>query len=139
MFIGGWLTLCQMLGPPGVGENRKSCLYGAIQVIKNPPGRELPWCFREDWLRLHILDTGGPGSIPGWGGRSHVVVQLLSGVQLFANPWTVAHQTPLSIISWSLLKLMSIVLMMPSNHLILCPTPSSKGSCMTLLGPGTAK
>ena len=61
-------------------------------------------------------------------------------VRLFATPWTIAHQSPLSfIISWSLLRLMSIVLMMPSNHLILCPTPSSKGSCMPLLGPGTAK
>ena len=36
-------------------------------------------------------------------------------------PWTVAHQSSLSFtISWSLLKLMSIELMMPSNHLILC-------------------
>ena len=46
-------------------------------------------------------------------------VQLLSCVQLFATPWT--HQASLSItISWSLLKLMSIELVMPSNHLILC-------------------
>ena len=50
-----------------------------------------------------------------------VVVQLLSHVQLFAAPWTAAHQASLSItISWSLLKLMSIELVMPSNHLILC-------------------
>ena len=49
------------------------------------------------------------------------VVQLLSHVQLFANPWTVTHQASLSITnSWSLLKLMSIESMMPSNHLILC-------------------
>ena len=48
-------------------------------------------------------------------------VQLLSRVRLFATSWTVAHQASLSIInSWSLLKLMSIKLMMPSNHLILC-------------------
>ena len=40
---------------------------------------------------------------------------------LFATPWTVAHQAPLSpTISWSLLKHMSIELVMPSNHLILC-------------------
>ena len=50
-----------------------------------------------------------------------LVVQLLSCVQLFATPWTAAHQASLSItISWSLLKLMSIELVMPSNHLILC-------------------
>ena len=48
-------------------------------------------------------------------------VQSLSCVQLFATPWTVAHQAFLSITnSWSLLKLMSIALVMPSNHLILC-------------------
>ena len=44
-----------------------------------------------------------------------------SQVRLFATPWTVAHQASLSITnSWSLLKLMSIELVMPSNHLILC-------------------
>ena len=42
-------------------------------------------------------------------------------VQLFATPWTAALQVSLSIAnSWSLLKLMSIELVMPSNHLILC-------------------
>ena len=51
----------------------------------------------------------------------HVVVHSLSCVQLFVTLWTVARQTSLSFaISWSLLKLMSIELMMPSNHLILC-------------------
>ena len=50
-----------------------------------------------------------------------VVVQSLSCVQLFATPWTVAHQASLSFtISQSLLKLRSIELVMPSNHLILC-------------------
>ena len=48
-------------------------------------------------------------------------VQSLSRVQLFATPWTAAHQASLSITnSWSLLKLMPIELVMPSNHLILC-------------------
>ena len=47
-------------------------------------------------------------------------VQLLSRVRLFATPWTSAHQAFLPITnSWSLLKLMSIELVMPSNHLIL--------------------
>ena len=45
----------------------------------------------------------------------------LSCVQLFVTPWTAAHQASLSITnSWSLPKLMSIELVMPSNHLILC-------------------
>ena len=48
-------------------------------------------------------------------------VQLLSYVRLFATPWTAAHQASLSITnSQSLVKLMSIESVMPSNHLILC-------------------
>ena len=60
-------------------------------------------------------------------------VQSLSRVWLFATPWIAARQAPLSITnSHSLLKLMSIELVMPSSHLILCrpllllpPIPSS--------------
>ena len=48
-------------------------------------------------------------------------VQFLSHVWLFATPWTAARQASLSITnSQSLLKLMSIESVMPSNHLILC-------------------
>ena len=48
-------------------------------------------------------------------------IQPLSYVRLFATPWTAAHQASLSITnSWSLLKLMPIESVMPSNHLILC-------------------
>ena len=50
-----------------------------------------------------------------------VAVQLLSCVQLFETPRTAAHQASLSVtISWGLLKLVSIELVIPSNHLILC-------------------
>ena len=49
------------------------------------------------------------------------VVQLLSGVQLFVAPSTAAHQASLSFtIFWSLLRLLLIESVMPSNHLILC-------------------
>ena len=49
------------------------------------------------------------------------VVQLLSHVQFFAIPWTTAYQASLSVtISQSLLKLMSIELVMSFNHFILC-------------------
>ena len=49
------------------------------------------------------------------------VVPSLSRVQLFATPWTGAHQASLSITnSQSLLKLISIESVMPSNHLIVC-------------------
>ena len=50
-----------------------------------------------------------------------VDVQLLSCVQFFVTSWTVTHQAPLSsIISQRLLKIMSIELVMSSNHLIHC-------------------
>ena len=48
-------------------------------------------------------------------------VQLFSHVRLFVTPWTAAHQTSLSITNtWSSLRLISIMSVMPSNHLILC-------------------
>ena len=59
-----------------------------------------------------------------------IVVQSLSCVLLFVTPWTAACQASLSFtISWSLLRLMSIELVMPFNHLILC--------CLLLLPPST--
>ena len=52
-----------------------------------------------------------------------VFVQLLSHVWLFVTPWTAAHLASLFFtVSRSLLKLMSIESVMPSNHLILCCT-----------------
>ena len=53
--------------------------------------------------------------------KSSVAVQSLCHVQLFVTPWTAACQASLSITnSWSLLRLMSIESVMPSNHLTLC-------------------
>ena len=50
--------------------------------------------------------------------------QLLSCVQLFATPWTAAFQASLSITnSWNVLKLVSIQLLMPSNHITLYYPP----------------
>ena len=55
------------------------------------------------------------------GGAMFISVQSLSPVRLFATLWTEALQASLSITnSWSLLKLMSVKLMMTCNHLILC-------------------
>ena len=79
-----------------------SCLY------KGAPIKAL----RAVWRRL-----------PGWhhSGCIFVVVQLWSCAQLFAIPWTAAYQASLLFtISRSLLKLMSIESVMPSNHLIFC-------------------
>ena len=74
-------------------------------------------------LQVDSLSTEPPGkplkpiSTP----NAVFVVQLLSRVQLFVTPWTAARQASLSsTISWSLLKLMPIESVKPSNHLILC-------------------
>ena len=77
------------------------------------------WC----WRRLSRVPWSARRSNQ-WilkGISSGSSVQPLSHVQVFATPWTAAHQASLSITnSQSLLKLMSIELVMPSNHLILC-------------------
>ena len=63
------------------------------------------------YIQTWVLDSSNP----------RVVVQLLSRVRLFATPWAAARQASLSFtISWSLLKLMAIESVMPSNHLLLC-------------------
>ena len=63
---------------------------------------------RHNWVLITVLKH--PASI-----------QLLSCVWLFVTPWSVARQTFLSITnSWSLLKVLFIESVMPSNHLILC-------------------
>ena len=66
-------------------------------------------------VQLRFLFSCVPGTLE--------YTQLLSCVQLFETPWTAACQVSLSrTISQSLLKVMSIVLVMPSSHLILwCP------------------
>ena len=53
--------------------------------------------------------------------RRQRIIQLISRVRLFTAPWTTARQASLSFtISRSLLKLISIMWVMPPNHLILC-------------------
>ena len=51
----------------------------------------------------------------------HLQFSLVQSCPTFETPWTAARQASMSITnSWSLLKLMAIELVMPSNHLILC-------------------
>ena len=67
------------------------------------------------WILYQLHHLGSPGL---WVISS---VQSLSCVRLFVTSWTAAQQASLSITnSWNLPKLMSIELVMPSNHLILC-------------------
>ena len=70
---------------------------------------------------FNMASTAIPGSPPNFRPKLLLVFQLLSCVQRFANPWTAVCQASLFITnSRSLLKLMSMESVMPSNHLILC-------------------
>ena len=78
------------------------------------------FCVRSPLISARNTRTGWDCT---WGSRFcvFVVVQSLSPVRFFVIPRTAARQASLSFtISWSLLKLMSIESVMPSNHLILC-------------------
>ena len=81
----------------------------------------------QTWVSLDAVQSAGACPLPPskplspFTGSAFVVVQSPSRVCLFATPRTAARQASLSITtSRSLLKLMSIELVMPSNHLILC-------------------
>ena len=94
-------------------------------------------CWKKSWLgkklvffsgfqcfQLYQVDTCNPivSNWPcGWVLHHQFSVQWPSHVRLFVTPWTTACQASLSITnSWSLPKLMSIELVVSSNHLILC-------------------
>ena len=111
----------------GVGNGQGSLAYCSPWGCKESDlTKRLNWTGKE----MHLGDL--PGSpwqlrLPDWLHRVWVwslvlvVVQVFSPVQLLVTPWTAAHQASWSFtVSRSLLKLMSIELMMPSNHLILC-------------------
>ena len=70
------------------------------------------------WLTTYLNPLGQPRWFAGDGSTVAVLVQSLHCVWLFATPWTAASLS--FSISWSLLRLMSIESVMPSNHLILC-------------------
>ena len=72
-------------------------------------------------LLLYIIFSLGIKMTPKVIQNTFSSLRLLSQIRLFVIPWTVARQASLSITnSQSLLKLMSIKSVMPSNHLILC-------------------
>ena len=100
---------CKMVPP--FGEKISQSLSKLTIILPhNPVIARLHFYWKE--LKTHLPKSSHTSS-----------VQLLSHVRLFATPWTAARQASLSITnSWRLLKLMSIKLVMPSNHLILfCP------------------
>ena len=106
-----------------------------LQEKKQPPCLEKQKSMlsnsRNNHFHLSVFKEGeGKGRQEEAGGQHYNIatlskqfssVQLLSRARLFITPWTAAHQASLSITnSQSLLKLMSIESVMPSNHLILC-------------------
>ena len=125
--IQSYLTLCNSMdcSPPGcsvrgilktkilewvtISSSRGSSQHRDQTQVSHIAGRFFTiWATRE----AHWVTCGAPKK------RS---VQSLSRVQLFATPQTATRQASLSITnSRSLLKLMSIESVMPSNHLILC-------------------
>ena len=125
-----WLSLCisywKNQGPfdsrSGEGnvqdELGTSCSAWQQGSQQRPPGSTLTGPGRGQ----ACIQAGPRSSLPGSNvGLQSSSVQSLNRVRLFATPWTAARQASLSITnSWSLLKLMSIESVMPSNHLILC-------------------
>ena len=92
--------------------------------IKRVPHRHIR-AAKSPWYQGQGASPQPPGDL----GCILLMFKSLSRFRLFATPWTTAHQASLSITnSQSLLRLMSIESVMPSNHLILCrpflPLPS---------------
>ena len=104
--------------PPPAPQSFACLLYPVIWKMPRRPqtqkvsGKDqlfLPWLVS---IYKHMCLAGKVPAVV-------VVVQLLSHLQLFMTPWTAERQTSLSLtMSQSLLRLTSIELMMPSNHLI---------------------
>ena len=92
------------------------CNLSMIYVVRESPASKF------SIFSITSLDTYHTTKLltPGYQ-RKISSVPSLKCVQLFVTPWSAAHQACLSITnSQSLLKLMSIGLVMPSNHLIFC-------------------
>ena len=97
--------------PPSMGFSRQEYWSGLPFPSPNPKERQCQRMFRLWYSCTHLTHQQSQFSS----------VKSLSHVRLFVNPWTAVCQACLSIMnSWSLLKLMSIESVMPSNHLILC-------------------
>ena len=108
-----------------------SLIWRCMKMVENKPGNVV-WAKHKNNFRCFIFSKKGKHrrylsreeTFPETNFTRNnlvVVVHLLSRVWLFATPWTVARQASLAITnSRSLLKLMSIELVMPSNHLIFC-------------------
>ena len=114
------------------GKNTGVGCHALLQGIKD---RDLPYPgikHRSPTLQVDFLPSEPPGKLIPLNQFSSI--QWLSCIRLFVTPWTAACQASPSVTnSWSLLKLMSIELVMPSNHLILCHPLLFLPSSLTLV------
>ena len=108
-----------VLGCPGQDSEKRDMLYRVFLEMNCCVLNSLSFSLEEN--PFHATRVRNGCFIKRFvGEREFQSVQLLSLVQLFEAPWTAARQASLSITNpWSLLKLLSIELVMPSNHLIL--------------------
>ena len=109
------------------GENHRNYRHYRVINFGNVRGWYKNVCVDQSFWTVALDSVRKARERYYWGSMDPYVtqafssVQLLSCVQLFKTPWTAACWASLSITnSQSLLKLMSIELVMPSNHLILC-------------------
>ena len=112
-----WEFLCKtMLLDEKEGDKESSCLFSALNWIVI---RFDTWTCHVGFFLSRFLKYGLKKKIFIF--KVYIVAQSLSHVWLFAIPWTAARQaSPSFTVSWSLLKLMSVESVMPSNYLILC-------------------
>ena len=117
----------------GLQDTSVSCFFSSLSDVRLcsdviPASRIASWIFPRDWIVTICYSLSSPSAYTQHCSYTYsfthmfvVVVQSLSCVQVFVTPWTAAHQASLSITNCrSLFKLMSIELVMPFNHFILC-------------------
>ena len=93
---------------PDLGPLPSSSVHSLLPTKKCPPNA---WLLIYRFWKIRSLEAGTRTSL----------LLFSHSFRLFATPWTAARQASLSFTnSWSLLKLISIELVRPSNHLILC-------------------
>ena len=117
-------TVCVWLQPDCTSNYLSEIHWGLLVVICCLPasgGRDAAFLVFGAEVWVMVRNTAVPLGAHSTENTAAVQVQSLSRVQLFATPWTAAHQASLSFtISRSLLSLMPIESVMPSNCLILC-------------------
>ena len=113
--------LCSPMNYSLLGSSFHGILQARIlEWVAMPSSRGSSWL--RDWTHVSYVSCIGR-FYPSWhlGSPQVSSVQSLSRIRHFVTLWTAARQASLSIANyWSLLSLMSIESVMPSNHLILC-------------------